>query len=682
MLEHRVEPTEQCDHGATVMKVLLEPPLWRVSIGLLVVCIVASACHGQSTAHSYASVEYSLISFRGMQWNDPREPSLLMTIADNVHTFIVDDEASELPRPDVERALTLLEPLAGNALHVKGKGPYNDPSVSNRLRSNTMRDGVEGDGAIYSLVDEVFDVNVELVMYRDSEVMRVGRHQTAERGQLWHLSIHFGASQDYVALDITAEADDNGNKRIFVREMSGEHGEHVGNARVWSRRDVPVCIVTVTSAADNEEGETVVRTVAFALNQSSTDLTVMLEPETFQVADLAFSGDALTIMGSTRTGSVLDGSGMNRIFNVHSGLALALSDMTLSNGRSFTTAACIFVGGSGEGGSLTLDSVTITNCLGYNAGGAIHLGEGVSFSATNCEFSALNADRGGVVWTQGGSVNIVNSLIRDVTVDTAAVVGGRVDAGEQTSSIVNCTIYDVTVDDDHIRTGIVQTSGSSSWTLSHVILVSGMVPYVAVHPAGITAHDIVVRSEVVLYLGVFHARNGALVVERVFVGSRPSERTLVPGIVGRNVVCNDVVLRGEYCQVQVDSTGADGSFTGTGLVRDDDCQYAFSVLASTNSVTFDVDLLSSDVCTNRDPCLYRTLLLNMGASVSGSMRWNGNQYNQNFATAPFEPVRCESGAVLCGNGVFEEIDGDCEYPALNAYFLDCNGVMDGGAFVE
>ena len=677
-------------------------PLWRLGVGVVVVIVVASGCNGIATTSAYASVDASMIWFTSPLHEDPYRPVLMMRVGDRLDEYIVEHEQSELTRVEVEKVVRLLEPVAG--CYVEVEGTVEDVEKRSSRRSAAGARVEERQNAqVFSGVDKARDVTVTLVLLRADEVVGKGRRGTHGAGALWHLSVEFGASQGYLALQVIASEEEDGAKRLRIEEgsvgdvadMAMDHMddmghvadvEDVGERSIGrrtlsrrSRRSAQGAIITVMAAGQDEEGASVVQTVAFALTQSDTELTVLLAPEFFENPPLTFGGDVLTICGSSRTGTVLSGD-RDRVFSLNSRVALTLTDMTVTSGSAIGgDGGCIRFLGDGAG-SLTMENVHMTDCYSTASGGCIVLQQNVDMYATNCKFTLCDGLVGGVIWTNGGVVNVTDSIIHDHSAEHGVFLRGEVRADKPPSSITNCVVSDMTsrrlIDD----TGVIHSTGGGHFIISNTIFEEGQYPYIIIHDGDMTVQDVEIRFGINLSKGTFHARYGVSIVERVYIGAVYDFSR--PGLVGHNVTVHDYVVREAQGEIRIFSDNEDGSLTGTGLVRNNECRHPVLLVDSPHSVVLDVEVLPENTCTTVF-CFAEFLLVNWGATAVGSMTWNGTEYTSFFADVPIQPPPCADGTpVLCGSGVFSNVDGVCRHETLEASLSDCNGDYRGTHFVD
>lgn len=108
-------------------------------------------------------------------------------------------------------------------------------------------------------------------------------------------------------------------------------------------------------------------------------------------------------------GTIIDGADLDRIFDVKPGVSLTLNDITIRNGRGLGSGGGIYV----NGGTLTLNRVTITSCLGDEGdGGAIYADNGSTLVINHSTISGNTADHiaGGII-ISGGTAAVTNTTI-------------------------------------------------------------------------------------------------------------------------------------------------------------------------------------------------------------------------------------------------------------------------------
>lgn len=218
-------------------------------------------------------------------------------------------------------------------------------------------------------------------------------------------------------------------------------------------------LIVVTTFQDeyNTDGDCALREAVVAANMdvavdqcpagSGTD-TIILSAGTYILSrsgageDQSLTGDLdlladVVLQGSPDGGTIIDGAGSDRIFQVGGAIAVTLRHLTLQNG---------FVpGGTGitsRGGGVLVEDATVTidNCFisgnqaGYTGGGVDNLVGVVAI--TNTTLHGNQARIGGGIFN-GGMLTLANSTLSS---NTAEEIGGGLDNNEQ-AVLTNVTIY-------------------------------------------------------------------------------------------------------------------------------------------------------------------------------------------------------------------------------------------------
>lgn len=137
------------------------------------------------------------------------------------------------------------------------------------------------------------------------------------------------------------------------------------------------------------------------------------------IADGTYSGSGnsninidknLIIKGSSRSGTILDGSDSNNIFNINAGCTVTVSDLTITNGKA------ALGGGIFNLGHLNVDNCKFTDCKTtykyFGGGSAICSGESSTLFVRNSLFTSNDAtassSAGGTICSNG-TISIENS---------------------------------------------------------------------------------------------------------------------------------------------------------------------------------------------------------------------------------------------------------------------------------
>ena len=122
----------------------------------------------------------------------------------------------------------------------------------------------------------------------------------------------------------------------------------------------------------------------------------------------------LTIIGAGENSTIIDGAGVDRVFDVASGATLTLRQLTLTGGSSAVEGGAV----RAYGATVNLDMVTISASTAAGDGGAL-FAAGSTVNLTNSTFSGDTGLSGGAVATLDGSTTITGctfgtSLAQDV----------------------------------------------------------------------------------------------------------------------------------------------------------------------------------------------------------------------------------------------------------------------------
>jgi hypothetical protein len=161
------------------------------------------------------------------------------------------------------------------------------------------------------------------------------------------------------------------------------------------------------------------QTIAFA-NPGVYQLTQTSAVETSTAGDLDVTAN-LTFMGNGTGSTIIDGGGIDRIFDVQGPVNVAFQNLTLRNGLGNPLD---------DGGAINATSanLTLTDCVVMDnavqgKGGAISTLSG-SVTLTNCNFIGNKAALGGAVASAGGALTINNTTFQ---LNSAAASGGAID---------------------------------------------------------------------------------------------------------------------------------------------------------------------------------------------------------------------------------------------------------------
>ncbi|ANB16842.1 Hypothetical protein I596_806 [Dokdonella koreensis DS-123] len=198
----------------------------------------------------------------------------------------------------------------------------------------------------------------------------------------------------------------------------------------------------VTSCADDGGSGTLRNVVAAASEGDTVDLTGLACPSiTLTGGQIAVARNALTIIGPGRDALAIDGNALGRIF-FHSGNGtLALTGLTLTNGRA-DAAVDIAAGGcaASAGGALALTDSTVTACIasskagsGGVAGGGLYARNGITaLRSTISNNVATGVVPGGAAVNVAGG-GLATGLSGTITLTDSIISGNRAETGGATA---------------------------------------------------------------------------------------------------------------------------------------------------------------------------------------------------------------------------------------------------------
>jgi predicted outer membrane repeat protein len=182
-------------------------------------------------------------------------------------------------------------------------------------------------------------------------------------------------------------------------------------------RSVPATL-TVNTTLDvlgHDNGMLSLRQAVIDANASPNANTIVLPAGTYTLTQAPFNGDLqlsgdLTIKGAGASATVVDGAGLDRVFQVLGGAKVVLTGITIQHGSPF--------GGLGDGGgiydagTLKVNNCTISGNTGFYGGGIANEGGGV-LTVNNSTFSNNTAHQfGGSIFVGSpGTVTVTNSTL-------------------------------------------------------------------------------------------------------------------------------------------------------------------------------------------------------------------------------------------------------------------------------
>ncbi|MCB9077787.1 MAG: right-handed parallel beta-helix repeat-containing protein [Anaerolineaceae bacterium] len=240
---------------------------------------------------------------------------------------------------------------------------------------------------------------------------------------------------------------------------------------------VQAATITVTTTDDevNKDGDCSLREAIVAANQNKAvdDCAPGSGKDTINVPagnyiltianagnNGALSGDLdlaedITINGVDRTKTIINGGGLERVFDIAANVTVAVSKLTVTNGGTFSDPGGAFY--VGEGATLSLHSSTLTNNKGAN-GGAIFIDANGTAELTDSGVNDNEADGygGGVYAYTDVTLTLTNSQVNNNTANIEDGGGISVNGSSQ----VTVTNSQVNGNTAHLWGGGISSKGS------------------------------------------------------------------------------------------------------------------------------------------------------------------------------------------------------------------------------
>jgi hypothetical protein len=207
-------------------------------------------------------------------------------------------------------------------------------------------------------------------------------------------------------------------------------------------------VITVTNSNDSGLGS-LREAVAMALANADASDQILFDAATdgtpigLTFAEIPINlgaGESMTIAGNGIGTTTIDSEGTGRIFNISGGIAVTITNLTLTGGQNGGTTIS-----TGDGGAiLTSTNLTVTNIdvTGNNArAGAGIYNDGATLTVTNATFTNNEAfgtlASGGAIYNDG-ILDITNS---DVSNNLAKRAGGGIEGADgSTNNLTNVTL--------------------------------------------------------------------------------------------------------------------------------------------------------------------------------------------------------------------------------------------------
>ncbi len=221
----------------------------------------------------------------------------------------------------------------------------------------------------------------------------------------------------------------------------------------------PHAIYVNTTGNDNNNGSSwqyAKATITNATGTVANNGTIYIADGTYNESNIIINTN-MTVIGKSRTGTIINAQGNGNIFNITPGVTLTLENLTLENGYSMNGGAiyncgnlivnnCVFTGNTATfGGAIynyadqsnaatTITSSTFTGNIATTAGGAI-FNSGSKFNATttitSSTFTGNTAKMGGAV------TNMINKDSNAITTITSSTFTGNIAANGFGGAVAN-----------------------------------------------------------------------------------------------------------------------------------------------------------------------------------------------------------------------------------------------------
>jgi uncharacterized repeat protein (TIGR01451 family) len=184
--------------------------------------------------------------------------------------------------------------------------------------------------------------------------------------------------------------------------------------------------------------------------------------------DLALSGDLdilddLTISGTGTANTVIDGGGVDRVFDIDTGVTVTLFDLTVQGGNVVGESG----GGIRNAGTLSLDNTTTTSNVSGIDGGAILNSDTLTLIESTVSGNQSTGNGGGI-FNDSGVLTVTRSTVSGNDASGAGSNGGGIyNANGGSLTTTNSTITDNFADDS--GGGIFNSSGATATSTNDTI---------------------------------------------------------------------------------------------------------------------------------------------------------------------------------------------------------------------
>jgi CSLREA domain-containing protein/uncharacterized repeat protein (TIGR01451 family) len=224
------------------------------------------------------------------------------------------------------------------------------------------------------------------------------------------------------------------------------------------------------------DGNCTLRAAIQEANALAGDDSIVLSATTYTLSgvagdDLALSGDldiadTVTITGAGTASTVIDGGGVDRIFDIDPsgiGVSATISNLTIRNGNLPGESG----GGIRNRGTLLLDKTTLdSNVSGIDGGGLLNLGT-MTLQSSTVSGNSASGNGAGVFNGSGGSLTVTASTLSSNTATGTGSSGGGIFNNGVTLNLTNSTITSNTA--NGTGGGISNNTGATATLVNNTI---------------------------------------------------------------------------------------------------------------------------------------------------------------------------------------------------------------------
>jgi CSLREA domain-containing protein len=255
-------------------------------------------------------------------------------------------------------------------------------------------------------------------------------------------------------------ASDLAGETIMMRRILRVFTTAAISLAVWAAASaVQAAVFIPTKTTDSAGGactpqDCSLREAILAANQNPGDDVILLHAGTYTLTipgtgeDLGATGDLdvqgnLVLLGDGAVSTIIDGGGLDRIFQVPDGVTVEIRDVTLRNGKAPGLGGAIF-----NAGTLTLlrsivtGNASVAGPEGPGFGGGLYSnGNHASLTVTQSAIANNSSLRGGGGLAAGGAVNLANVTVSNNHAD-ADFGGGLYIYGTAHATVNNVTVVE------------------------------------------------------------------------------------------------------------------------------------------------------------------------------------------------------------------------------------------------